>query len=345
MDLPSDSASTGGVGVKVGVIMRKVQFHEAQGPRRYFERLQKIGSELGVEIIGIVPQRHVSEHGMVTGFEYEKGDLVNYDIVLEQIHQQKIEHVIYTVAGFSFLKLYIPHTVLFPHSFPDPALPGSSMMLPFYQMVEQAIVQTEYLKERCKTFGVSKVDVIPIGFEEDLALQHYNPLLIKQNRILWIGRDESNRRPELVFEYARLHPHVEVVMVFGGLRYQESIKRFQIPSNVRLYFGLKRDEIFSLMNSAKVYWNCSYFDTFAMPLTEALAMGKLIVQPEHPCYGHTKWKHVYCGNDHNYFDLLNMCLAAPIATSEANREYAFSKFGSRQMRDGYERFFQTWLRP
>jgi hypothetical protein len=343
MDFSRIGTGSGGIGVKVGVIMRKVQFYEAQGPRRYFERLQAIGKELGIEIIGIVPQRHVSEQGMIPGYEYEKGDLVNYDIVLDQIEKHGIEHVIYTVAGFSFLKLFLPKTVLFPHSFPDPALPGSSMMLPFYQMVDQAIVQTEFLKERMKDFGVTKVDVIPIGFEESLALRHYDPTRVIPNRVLWIGRDEANRRPELVLEYARLHPHVEVVMVFGGLRYQQSIRRFSIPDNVRLYFGLGRDEIFALMNSAKVYWNCSFFDTFAMPLTEALAMGKWIVQPEHPCYSHTKWKHVYCGNDHNYFDLVNMCLSAPLPTSEANREYAFSKFGSRQMREGYERFFQSWL--
>jgi len=33
------------------------------------------------------------------------------------------------------------------------------------------------------------------------------------------------------------------------------------------------------------------FDTFAMPLAEAMAMGKLIVKPDHPCYGHISGRH------------------------------------------------------
>lgn len=97
-------------------------------------------------------------------------------------------------------------------------------------------------------------------------------------------------------------------MVFGGLRYQESMKRFRIPDNLHLHFALSREEIFSLMNTAKVYWSCSRFDTFAMPLTEALAMGKFVVKPEHPCYRHIGSRHVFAGNEENWLDLVNMAL-------------------------------------
>ncbi len=197
--------------------MRKIQFMEAQGPRVFADRLKQIGSELGVEIVFISPERHVSGYDWIPGYEHEKGDLVNYDIVLDQIYKENIEHVIYTVSGFTFLKMFIKNSVLFPHSFPDPALTGYEMMKPFYSIVDKAIVQTEFLKrEIARNFGVTDVTVIPIGFNEELANRHFDPAQVVDNRILWIGRDEENRRPDLVIEYARQNQDKEVYMVFGG---------------------------------------------------------------------------------------------------------------------------------
>lgn len=329
---------------KVGLVMRKIQFTEAQGPRIFAERLKSIGEELGIEIVFISPERHVSGYDWVPGYEYEKSDIVNYDIVLDKIYSEKIDHVIYTVAGFTFLKMFLKNSVLFPHSFPDPALPGYEMMKPFYQIVDKAIVQTEFLKKELgRNFGVDDVSVIPIGFNEKLAHKYYDPSQVVDNRILWIGRDEENRRPDLVVEYARRNPDKEVIMVFGGERYRESMKKYDIPSNVKLQFALAQDEIFQLMNSAKVYWNCSKFDTFAMPLTEALAMGKIVVKPEHPCYDHINSKYSFSGNEKNWFELVNMAAAVPVKSSMENREYAFDSFSNRVMKEGYQRFFREWL--
>lgn len=329
---------------KVGLVMRKIQFSEAQGPRIFAERLKEIGKDLGVEIVFISPERHVSGYDWLPGYEHEKGDLVNYDIVLDQINSQKIEHVIYTVSGFTYLKMFLKNSVLFPHSFPDPALTGYEMMKPFYQMVDKAVVQTEFLKrEMARNFGVTDVNVIPIGFNENMAKKYFDPNQVVENRILWIGRDEENRRPDLVFEYALRNPDKEVFMVFGGERYRESMKKYQIPNNVKLKFALTQDEIFALMNSAKVYWSCSKFDTFAMPLTEALAMGKIVVKPEHPCYDHISAKHSFSGNEKNWFELLNMAAAVPIKASKENRDYAFEAFSSTVMKEGYRKFFEEWL--
>lgn len=331
--------------VKVGLVMRKIQFSEAQGPRIFADRLKMIGQELGIEIVFISPERHVSEYDWILGYEHEKGDLVNYDIVLNQIYSQKIEHVIYTVSGFTFLKMFLKNSVLFPHSFPDPSLTGYEMMRPFYQMVDKAIVQTEFLKrEMARNFGVTDVTVIPIGFNERLANKYFDPTQVVDNRILWIGRDEENRRPDLVIEYARKNPDKEVFMVFGGERYRERMKKYQIPDNVKLQFALTQDEIFALMNSAKVYWSCSKFDTFAMPLTEALAMGKIVVKPEHPCYDHIRAKYSFSGNEKNWFELVNMAAAVPIKASKENRDYAFDAFSGSVMKEGYRNFFSEWLR-
>lgn len=330
---------------KVGLVMRKIQFAEAQGPRVFAERLRALAAELGVEIIFISPERHVSGHDWIPGYEHEKGDLVNYDIVLDQIYAHGIEHVIFTVSGFTYLKMFIKNSVLFPHSFPDPALTGYEMMKPFYSIVDKAIVQTEFLKRQLHSvFGVTDVDVIPIGFSEELAHRHFDPDAIVHNRVLWIGRDEENRRPDLVLEYARRNPDREVYMVFGGERYRESMKKYDIPGNVKLQFALSQAEIFQLMNSAKVYWSCSKFDTFAMPLTEALAMGKIVVKPEHPCYDHISSRHAFAGNELNWFDLVNMALELPLSHSLDNREYAFGKFSSTVMKEGYRQFFDHWLK-
>lgn len=330
---------------KVGLVMRKIQFTESQGPRVFAERLRDIAFELGVEIVFIAPERHVSGHDWIPGYEHEKGDLVNYDIVLDQIYSQNIEHVIYTVSGFTFLKMFIKNSVLFPHSFPDPALTGYEMMKPFYGIVDKAIVQTEFLKRQFNdVFGVTDVNVIPIGFSEEMSKKHFDPSAIVDNRILWIGRDEENRRPDLVLDYARQNPDKEIFMVFGGERYKESMKKYDIPSNVNLQFALTQDQIFTLMNSAKVYWSCSKFDTFAMPLTEALAMGKIVVKPEHPCYGHISSKHAFAGNERNWFELVNMAAASPLKYSPDNREYAFDMFSSSVMKRGYKEFFDQWLR-
>lgn len=329
---------------KVGLVMRKIQFTENQGPRVFADRLQSLSRELGVEIVFISPERHVSGYDWVPGYEHEKGDLVNYDIVLDQIYSQKIDHVIYTVSGFTFLKMFLKNSVLFPHSFPDPALTGYEMMKPFYSIVDKAIVQTEFLKrEMARNYGVTDVRVIPIGFNEELAHKHYDPSLIVQNRILWIGRDEENRRPDLVLEYARQNPDKDVRMVFGGVRYKESMKKYDIPHNVTLHFALTQDEIFALMNSSKVYFSCSKFDTFAMPLTEALAMGKLVVKPEHPCYDHISSRHAFAGNEKNWFELVNMAAALPNSVSVDNRDYAFETFSATVMKEGYRQFYSSWL--
>lgn len=329
---------------KVGLVMRKIQFAEAQGPRVFADRLKQIGEELGVEIVFISPERHVSEYDHLPGYEYEKGDLVNYDIVLDKLDKENIDHVIYTVSGFTYLNMFIKHSVLFPHSIPDPALTGYEMMKPFYGIVDKAIVQTEYLKDKLMTtFDVKDVTVIPIGFNENMANKYFVPQQIIDNRILWIGRDEENRRPDLVFEYARKNPDKEVVMVFGGERYRESVKKYVIPDNVKLEFALSQDEIFALMNSAKVFWSCSKFDTYAMPLTEALAMGKIIVKPEHPCYGHISSQHAFSGNEQNWFELVNMAAASPYKVSQENRKYAFDNFSSTIMKQGYRDFFDAWL--
>jgi glycosyltransferase involved in cell wall biosynthesis len=329
---------------KVGLVMRKIQFSEAQGPRIFAERLKAIGLELGVEIVFISPERHVNGYDWTQGYEHEKGDLVNYGIVLDQLYSQKIDHVIYTVSGFTYLKMFLKKSVLFPHSFPDPALTGYEMMKPFYQIVDKAIVQTEFLKrEMARNFGVGDVTVIPIGFNEELARKYYDPNQVVDNRILWIGRDEENRRPDLPIEYARRNPDKEVYMVFGGERYRESMKKYNIPENVKLQFALTQDDIFQLMNSAKVYWSSSKFDTFAMPLTEALAMGKMVVKPEHPCYDHTSAQHSFSGNEKNWFELVNMAAANPLKTSESNREYAFQSFSASIMKEGYRKFFSEWI--
>ncbi|PWK16499.1 glycosyltransferase [Tumebacillus permanentifrigoris] len=330
---------------KVGLVMRKIQFTEAQGPRVFADRLQQISRELGVEIVFISPERHVSGYDWLPGYEHEKGDLVNYDIVLDQIYKENIDHVIYTVSGFTYLKMFLKNSVLFPHSFPDPALTGYEMMKPFYQMVDKAVVQTEFLKrELNRNFGVTDVRVIPIGFNEGLAERHFDPARVVENRVLWIGRDEENRRPDLVLEYARQNPDKEVFMVFGGKRYEESMKKYDIPHNVQLKFALTQDEIFALMNSAKVYWSCSKFDTYGMPLTEALAMGKIVVKPEHPCYDHISSRHSFSGNERNWFELVNMAVASPHRVSAENRDYAFEMFSSHVMKQGYRAFYEDWLR-
>ncbi|MNI23248.1 Glycosyl transferases group 1 [compost metagenome] len=330
---------------KVGLVMRKIQFTESQGPRVFAERLRDLAAELGVEIIFISPERHVSGHDWVAGYEHEKGDLVNYDIVLDQIDGAGIDHVIYTVSGFTFLKMFVKNSVLFPHSFPDPALTGYEMMKPFYGIVDKAIVQTDFLKRQMNdVFGVNDVDVIPIGFSEELAETYFDPSAIVDNRVLWIGRDEENRRPDLVLEYARRNPDKEVFMVFGGMRYQESMKKYDIPHNVKLRFALTQSEVFELMNSSKIYWSSSKFDTFAMPLTEALAMGKIVIKPEHPCYDHISSHHAFAGNEKNWFELINMAIASPLKYSMDNRDYAFSRFSSSVMKEGYRDFFDRWLR-
>lgn len=324
--------------------MRKIQFTEAQGPRIFADRLKQIGSELGVDIVFISPERHVNGYDWIPGYEHEKGDLVNYDVVLDQIHEQQIEHVIYTVSGFTFLNMFIKHSVLFPHSFPDPALTGYEMMKPFYSIVDKAIVQTEFLKRQMATnFGVTDVTVIPIGFNEKLVEKHFDPSQVIHNRVMWIGRDEENRRPDLVLEYARRNPDKDVYMVFGGERYKESMKKYDVPDNVKLQFALSQDEVFALMNTAKVYWSCSKFDTFAMPLTEALAMGKIVVKPEHPCYGHISSAHAFAGNEQNWFELVNMAAASKYSVSPENQAYALDHFSSKVMKQGYQDFFETWL--
>ncbi|MCL6454357.1 MAG: glycosyltransferase [Alicyclobacillus sp.] len=324
------------------LVMRKVQFGEAQGPRVFAERLRRLADELGYEVVFVAPERRVAADAVLPGYEHERGDLVNYDLVVDQIRAHDVDHVLFTVAGFAHLNLFFPHCALFPHSFPDPALPDSHLMLPFYRAVDKALVQTAYLRERAEEMGIQDVSVMPIGFDERLAKAAYRPDAVVPNRVLWIGRDDRNRRPEIPISFARRHPQVDVHLVFGGLRYRETMQRFALPENVTLHFALSQAEVFALMNTAKVYWSSSCFDTYAMPLTEAMAMGKWVVRPMHPCYGHIAGPHVLAGDETNWNTLLELALAAPQAVSEDNREVAFSRFGTAQMKAALEEFLERW---
>ncbi len=323
--------------------MRKIQLQQQQGPLVYANMLKEISNELGVLIEFITPERFVSDYHELEGYEYEKGDLLNYDIVLDKLMSKNITHVIYSVIGFSFLRMFFPNSTFFSHSFPDESLEGSSMMTPFMQMVSKAIVQTEYLKDKICNFGTSDVHVIPIGFDEHLSQKHYDESQIVNNRVLWIGRDESFRQPEVVIDFAQKNPDVDVHMVFGGERYQESIKRFDIPSNLTLHFALSRPEIFQLMNTCKVYWCSSTYDTFGIPIAEALSMGKFVIKPEHPCYNHFNSQHIYAGNKENWGDLVNMALHFEHNVSNENRRYAYDHFSRTKMKKGYLEFFDKWL--
>jgi len=83
--------------------------------------------ELGVEIVFISPKRHVSGYDQAPGFEYEKGDIVDYDIVLDKLAKERINHVIFTVSGFTFLRMFFEKCVLFPHSYPNPFIDLSKL--------------------------------------------------------------------------------------------------------------------------------------------------------------------------------------------------------------------------
>jgi len=155
---------------------------------------------------------------------------------------------------------------------------------------------------------------------------------------------EAQRLEDKADDIARRNPDKEVFMVFGGERYRESMKKYDIPANLKLQFALSQDEVFQLMNSAKVYWSSSRFDTFAMPLTEALAMGKIVVKPEHPCYDHISSAHSFAGNERNWFELVNMAVSSPRRFSQENRDYAFETFSASIMKEGYRQFYSDWLK-
>jgi hypothetical protein len=72
-------------------------------------------------------------------------------------------------------------------------------------------------------------------------------------------------------------------------------------------------------------------------------MGKIVVKPEHPCYGHISSTHSFSGNEKNWFELVNMALSSPQRVSYENRDYAFEKFSSKVMKQGYAEFFDKWL--
>ena len=72
-------------------------------------------------------------------------------------------------------------------------------------------------------------------------------------------------------------------------------------------------------------------------------MGKIVVKPKHPCYDHINSKHAFSGNEKNWFELVNMALATDNKFSMENRAYAFQKFSSKVMKQGYKDFFDKWL--
>jgi glycosyltransferase involved in cell wall biosynthesis len=117
-------------------------------------------------------------------------------------------------------------------------------------IVAQNTDQKNYLTQR----GLKKIAIIKKGLE----LSAPNSPVKKRTDVLWVGRCEPWKRPELFIELAHRLPHERFVMICQPARNQDPFfkiisSKAQGAVNLRFFEGLAHDQVESFFQKAKVF--------------------------------------------------------------------------------------------
>lgn len=136
------------------------------------------------------------------------------------------------------------------------------------QQADTIVVQTDYqakiLKER---FGrTSQIVKDPIDFSSFFASPQYN----QRETVLWIGKSNKNKQPEVLIDLAQRFPDIQFVMImnrYDDKRSQEIIEA--APANVKIYEFVPYHEVEKFFAEAFVFINTSGYEGFPNTFLQA----------------------------------------------------------------------------
>ncbi len=157
------------------------------------------------------------------------------------------------------------------------------------------IVQTSHQQELCRTLFNRNSSII----RNPLPTNDSNPIALKgaelpDNYILWVGRADEIKRPEIVFEIAKQNRDINFIMVCNLNVTQKLNSIVQgLSENIRFYESVPYNEIDHLFRKAKLFISTSVYEGFPNTFLQAAKFAVPIVTLKADPDGFIE-KH-YCG--------------------------------------------------
>ena len=147
---------------------------------------------------------------------------------------------------------------------------GSSNNLCHYAIKasDEMIVQTDYHAKLAK----QRFDKSAIVVRNPINLNNANKSIPYSERdtVLWIGKSDKNKQPELFIQLAQQYPHLKFVMVMTPFNIQISQQIYTLkPYNVEIYDSVPFEEIEAFFAKAFAFVSTSGFEGFPNTFLQA----------------------------------------------------------------------------
>lgn len=197
------------------------------------------------------------------------------------------------VAGTFPAMLSIPtiHTVKSPDAcdfFYDRSTsrhPANKFLFHYKQFLEENIIKNvdwtfvmnKRMEDYFKSKGFSNLSVVSLGVEKD-KIQQNNDFSKRENRILYVGRFDENKRPEWIIDaYNNLnHSKYDVHFVGSGQResyLRRKVNNMNLNESIIFHGRIPREKVFGHMQQATTLVLPSEFESCGNVLIEAMASG------------------------------------------------------------------------
>lgn len=151
-----------------------------------------------------------------------------------------------------------------------------------HQVVVQNQEDIEIIKKNYKVKALCIRNFQPIPSKKELTNK------IQRKTILWVGRLEPIKQPELFIEMAKTFPKESFVMIGSGpnqVLKDKILKMVQSAKNIKLKINVPHNKIEKFYKNAKLFVNTSQGEGFPNTFIEALKWGvplaSFIVNPDH----------------------------------------------------------------
>lgn len=178
--------------------------------------------------------------------------------------------------------MYEPYTGLLKQVFQKTY---NTLLLPILRNnIELAICKTTSAQEYLSKLNFKKTVVIPVGFNSRIITSQVNPVSelgridLSKKIILYIGKIEKRRNPDLILEIARLYERNKdliFVCVGSGELEKEFIRKKGI--NVLYFKSLKQSQLQFLYNKAILFLMPTNYEIFGMVYLECMYFGVPVI--------------------------------------------------------------------
>jgi len=122
------------------------------------------------------------------------------------------------------------------------------------RLADGIVAQNTDQKNHLNRRGLKKITIIKKGLEPPAPNSHVK----KRTDVLWVGRCEPWKKPELFIDLAHRFPHERFVMICQPARNQDSFfktisSKARDAANLRFFEGLAHDRVESFFQKAKIF--------------------------------------------------------------------------------------------